>query len=96
MLHRAGADTRSGGCTGSVAGAAVARIRGQEMRWKKEPLKKDGTRRTVTRFLFSPLLMRGETRWLERANIIQRYTISAYSGMAWWADWEWADDEEGK
>ncbi len=41
------------------------------MKWNHEPSPNEGDERTVSRFLFKPLRLGLETRWLERANIKQ-------------------------
>lgn len=46
------------------------------MRWHDKPKKKppeDGTTRVVRRFLFFPLCLKSEYRWLEFVKIKQRY-----------------------
>jgi len=45
------------------------------MRWKakKKPTPADGETRYVTKFLFFPLTLNGETRWLEIASLCERF-----------------------
>ena len=50
---------------------------------KKEP--KIGERRVITKFLLWPRTINYETRFLEKASILQVYGLSA------WIDKEWKD-----
>lgn len=67
------------------------------MRWTNEkPV--EGTMRVISKFLFFPRTIQGETRWLERAGIrqIRRYheddMRDAYSESFWyWEDERWVD-----
>ena len=47
------------------------------MNWTDEPEPRLGAYRTVSRFLWWPLGINYETRWLERATWVEEY---------WWAD----------
>jgi hypothetical protein len=64
------------------------------MRWKAEAAKpepKHGDERAVTRFLWRPLLMGDEWRWLERAAIIQCYrSVPLAPSYSSWKDKRWA------
>ena len=55
------------------------------MRWKVNC--KDGDTRIITKFLWFPVTIEGETRWLEMANIKQRF----YLGDSWstWYNKTW-------
>jgi hypothetical protein len=43
------------------------------VRWNKEPDPKVGNERRIVKFLFKPLCICGQTRWLERAVILQEF-----------------------
>lgn len=47
----------------------------------------DGDIRTRKVFLFFPLAIEGEERWLEWAAVVQRYTVSGAMGS--WMNWYW-------
>lgn len=64
------------------------------MRWTARPPRKrnrdiDGDQRVVRRLLLTPLMLDGEYRWLEWADIQQRY--NDYWGMSreGWVDAHW-------
>jgi len=59
------------------------------MRWE---LPKDGEKRKRTKFLWFPMTLDSETRWLERTTWIEKY----YSLATWygWRPYEWADEDE--
>jgi hypothetical protein len=72
------------------------------MRWKKNLKSKDilrlGNERVVTRFLFWPKTINGESRWLELVRIKQRfqkipvpggYEMHPPSANIKWVDIEW-------
>jgi len=65
------------------------------MRWKRSP-KVDGQKRIISKFLFLPLTIDDETRWLERATIYQEYEecriISAYLVPSKWENVRWVND----
>jgi hypothetical protein len=58
------------------------------MRWKQPDY---GAKRTITKFLFFPKRIRGETRWLEIATFEQEYLDTRTSRD--WLDWKWVDTE---
>lgn len=43
------------------------------MKWTQPPAPKPGQTRIVRRFLWLPLNLQGETRWLERAEWVERF-----------------------
>jgi len=43
------------------------------MKWKKKQGPQIGDRRTITKFLWLPVCVKEEWRWLEKASISQRY-----------------------
>jgi hypothetical protein len=57
------------------------------MRWKKP---NDGDTRIFRTFLFLPRTLNGETRWLEKARIKQRYWWN-FNG---WEDIAFVDEKE--
>lgn len=56
---------------------------------RKEP--KDDKQRIIKRFLFFPRTIQGETRWLEFAQIGQKYT-RFQSGHGYWRDVAWVNE----
>jgi len=56
------------------------------MKWKNPS---NGDKRTVRKFLWFPLVLDGETRWLEFAWVIQEYYGGHDEGGAGWYDKEW-------
>lgn len=54
------------------------------MRWQKKPIKIKtrpdvGSERVVSRFLFFPLCLNGEYRWLEFAQVLQVWAEDYYN-----------------
>lgn len=66
------------------------------MRWL-DTTPKHGTIRMITKFLFLPLTINGETRWLEVANIRQTFyrTRDDWNGKGtgFWYNAEWISEE---
>ena len=65
------------------------------MRWRRL---EQGATRTVTRFLWFPVEIDNETRWLERATWEERIVdlVSVFSGADRGQRWEkqrWIDDQ---
>ena len=62
------------------------------MRFKIEPKYVLGDYRIITKFLFLPVVIDNEVRWLEKVTIRQRY----YEGFAysWWENLAWIDEEK--
>jgi hypothetical protein len=59
------------------------------MRWE---LPKDGEKRKKTKFLWFPMTIDDETRWLERTTWIEKYyNLPYYWG---WRPYEWIDEDE--
>jgi len=58
------------------------------MRWTKKPRLKGGDMRTISRFLWLPVTIELEVRWLERATIKQRYE-GGFGEGGWWKNEEW-------
>jgi len=67
------------------------------MRWKLKPKPDFGDTRIITRFLFLPVCINKEYRWLERAKIKRRYSqwfdSDGYS-RGEWVNKAWEDKEE--
>jgi hypothetical protein len=61
------------------------------MRWIKKPKPQIDDTRIVTRFLFFPKCIDGECRWLETAQIKQRYD-PGQNGYPPLYFMEWVDD----
>lgn len=70
------------------------------MRWAKKPPPRPGHREAVTRFLWFPLTIQGETRWLERATWVRvwreppgdvTWAAGLNLGGGWWDDRCWLD-----
>lgn len=62
------------------------------MRWKSKQTKVPEIKdtRVVSRFLWLPLSLNGETRWLEWAEIIQEYlNDTCLNPEYYWVDKEW-------
>ena len=57
------------------------------MRWKQKVLRHD-QRRIIKRFLFLPRTVRGETRWLEFAEIEQRVAKKSDKFLIPYLDWQ--------
>jgi hypothetical protein len=69
------------------------------MRWtNRVDNRKDGDRRVVYKFLIFPKTINNETRWLEKAYIVQELqktwdlATHAYTGLKW-RDVKWDFDE---
>lgn len=64
------------------------------MKWKRiyPDNTTNGAHRVVDRFLWWPLRLGDETRWLEYAPIVQLFgrTQSYWNRGGHWADWKWA------
>lgn len=65
------------------------------MRWMEKPKPRDGDRRAVTRFLWTPTVLYTassyrETRWLEHCRIEQVYDLRWDT----WKDRLWVDDQQ--
>lgn len=60
------------------------------MRWSEKPIPKHSGTRVVTRFLWFPLTIKGETRWLEKVSYRQSYSGSCYNPG--WDGMEWLDN----
>jgi len=62
------------------------------MRFTKEKQLKDaywsGTKRTKTKFLWWPMTIDGETRWLETAKVM--YKVKRSEDILWNAHYYWA------
>lgn len=60
------------------------------MKWTghKKTLHVAGDVRTISKFLWLPCTLDGQTRWLERARIIQRYYVRK-DNEACWLDYKW-------
>ena len=67
------------------------------MRWKAKPQMEAGARRILTKFLWLPRHIDGETRWLERASINQTWECwGAYDwSFAGWVDQSFSDTTAG-
>jgi hypothetical protein len=72
------------------------------MKWEKDTnRKKVGTTRIKTKFLFLPLRINGEIRWLEKVQIVQKYIychnnffILSLMGIDWgYETYEWENIE---
>jgi hypothetical protein len=69
------------------------------MRWGKLKNHKKGQTRVIIKFLWKPVTLQGQTRWLELAKVKQWSNM--YADLLEWEDIEWADDakfvdDEGK
>ena len=58
------------------------------MRFKRKY--NDNDTRTVTKFLWFPKIIHGETRWLEKVTYVERYTLTA-NCPGWWSSVKWVD-----
>lgn len=63
------------------------------MRWKVKELH---DQRTRTRFLFLPLVIKNEARWLETASWVEEYLLIGFGANAsrQWYPILWLDKEE--
>ena len=65
------------------------------MRWKQEHQKSRGLE-IITRFLFLPKTISGETRWLERATWEREYGVLVFDNFSSWLsgriDIRWMND----
>ena len=67
-----------------LAGLTFAGMKRIEMRWYRREKPESGDERIVRRFLIFPRCADGvEWRWLETANIRQRYIFGCWSDFAW-------------
>lgn len=66
------------------------------MRWNTEPSPRSGDCRTRTQFLFLPLRINHEVRWLERATWIESFW-RGYDGEGGWEPraWVYGGQEDG-
>lgn len=58
-----------------------------------------GERRTVTKFLWFPLEINKEVRWLEKATYIEEYDRFYLGGEYYYMDWnpiKWVDNGDDK
>lgn len=62
------------------------------MRWFKRSMPKGGDIRTRRRFLWLPLTIDGETRWLERAVWEEIARYGRGFGL-WWKPYQFIDPE---
>jgi len=53
------------------------------MRWKDDPIPIEGDNLEVTKFLWFPLTIKKETRWLERATIKLQFYKNRSIGGGW-------------
>ena len=53
------------------------------MRFKHESIPQFGTHRITRKFLWSPLTIGDETRWLERVTYIERYAVQGWVRTKW-------------
>lgn len=60
------------------------------MRWGQLKIRERGQTRIVFKFLWRPLKLQGQTRWLEMAKVKQWSDM--YADIPKWEDIEWADD----
>ena len=67
------------------------------MRWHNppKPVHIIGATKIIPKFLWLPMTLDGETRWLERADVIYRYVeICNYADLSVYYDWKpehWGD-----
>jgi hypothetical protein len=52
--------------------------------------------RLVTKFLWFPVTIGSETRWLETATIRQHRVTESYDGSFYWTDEDFVDKKEEK
>lgn len=60
------------------------------MRWRRMSVEV-GTRRVVRAFLWRPLTINGETRWLEVAAWVERFDFNYGGGFTEWTRLNWED-----
>lgn len=60
------------------------------MRWGQLKIREKGQTRIVFKYLWLPLTLQGQTRWLELAKVKQWSNM--YADITKWEDIEWADD----
>lgn len=56
------------------------------MRWKNKDFNRPklGTTRTISKFLWLPICLNGECRWLEKTNIVQSFTTALkFQNIRW-------------
>ncbi len=66
------------------------------MRWNRKVRPKDGDIKYVRRFLWFPLKLDGETRWLETTSIKLKW-VSAYGYDGDYSSWKyvcWAENDK--
>lgn len=59
------------------------------MRWNNKPDPRFNDKRIIKRFLWCPLRLEDETRWLEFASIHQEY-LASWGGSSRWENMKWA------
>ncbi len=67
------------------------------MKWTKKKKLEKGDKRTIRRFLFLPLKINEETRWLEMVNIEQEYDWDVlavtFEKYYYWYNVKWGLDD---
>jgi hypothetical protein len=68
------------------------------MRWKHGSPKFPGDERTISKFLFFPMTLNDETRWLERAWIVQAGSTFWHMGASYigWENDRFIDESASK
>ncbi len=65
------------------------------MRWTVKPIPKDNEKRNIKRFLFLPVCLNNECRWLEMASIeqswYQREAFAPRGIYSHWSNIKWID-----
>jgi len=62
------------------------------MKWFRKPQPSYEENRTISKFLWFPVTINGETRWLERATFLQCWYSPAFrSGNPYWINVRWVD-----
>jgi hypothetical protein len=64
------------------------------MRWFKKPIPREGENRRRRKFLWLPLTIDHETRWLEYAVLAE--TVAYYRGGWWWRPFQFINEESDK
>ena len=59
------------------------------MRWKEEAKFKNSDVRVISKFLWLPKYIQGETRWLEKCKIKQIYFKFYCSAGGYWSNLKW-------